>query len=53
MFPLSQAAHLLFQGEGVGTEPVAQAERSAQQGEMAIQYSFGWDTHQIRKQDRK
>jgi len=29
-FPLSKAAHLLFQGEGVGTEPVAQAEGQAQ-----------------------
>lgn len=53
MSPLSKAAHLLFQGEGVGTELVAQVERSAQQGEMAIHYSFGWATHQIRKQERK
>lgn len=40
-FRLSKAAHLLFQGEGVGAEPVAQAERPAQREEMAIHYSFG------------
>ena len=53
MFPLSKAAHLFYQGEGVDTEPIAQVERSAQQGEIAIHYSFGWATHQIRKQERK
>lgn len=36
--PLFKTTHLLFQGENVGTEPVAEAERSAQQGKMAIHY---------------
>lgn len=50
-FTLSKAAHLLIQGEGVVTEPVVQVERPAQQGEMVIRYSFGWATHQNRKQE--
>lgn len=40
-FPLSKLAHLLFQAEDVGAEPVAQARRSAHQREMVIHYSFG------------
>lgn len=53
IFALSKAAHLLFQGEFVGTDSVTQTERSTQQQEMVFHYLLGWVTHQIRKQKRK
>lgn len=53
MFPLSRAAHLLFEGESVGTDSVTERERSAQQEEMVFHNSLGWVTHQIKKQKRK